>query len=235
MGRLPEEAWARPAEVFESALAILLGSGLGILLAWACLQGFAWWPELARSLAGPSPKAYWYLSRASGLVAYLLLSLSVALGLLITGKLTRPWPGGPTVADLHQFTGLLGLGLALFHAAILLGDRYIGYTPLQLLLPFTTRDYRPLWVGLGQVAFYLGLLLAISSAARRRLGYRCWRALHFSSFGLYLLATMHGAAAGSDTAQPAVFGLYCLSGLLVFFLTVFRVLSSVGQARPLPR
>jgi predicted ferric reductase len=219
--------------VLESVLLLTAGAGIGALLAVAVAP--AWLPGLVASLAEPGPKAYWYLSRASGLVAYGLLWLSVICGLLITGKLSRPWPGGPTVMDLHQYAGLLGLGFTVFHAAILLGDRYIGYTPLQLLVPFAGGEYRPLWVGLGQVAFYLGLLVTLSSAARRRLGYRAWRLLHYGSFALYLLATMHGVAAGSDTTQPAVFGLYGLSGLTTFFFTVFRIFSAVRQPLPAPR
>jgi hypothetical protein len=72
--------------------------------------------------------------------------------------------------DLHQFSGLLGLAFAIFHGAILLGDRYMGYTPLQLLLPFASLDYRPLAVGLGQVfvsafCFALFELLVLLGAA----------------------------------------------------------------------
>jgi predicted ferric reductase len=232
--RPADEAWGTPAAL-ESALLVLLGTGLGALLGVALLHTLSWWPGLVASLTGPSPKASWYLSRAAGLVAYALLSLSVATGLLLTGKLGRAWPGGPTVADLHQYSGLLGLALTGLHVGVLLGDRYIGYTPLQLLVPFGSGDYRPLWVGLGQLAWYLGLLVYGSSLARRLIGYRAWRALHGCSFAAYLLATAHGLAAGSDSGQPVVLFLYSLSGLSILFLTSFRVLTSLGRPRPAPR
>ena len=219
-----------PALALESALLLLAGAALGALL--AAVVAPRWLPDLAASLIGPSPKAYWYLSRASGFVAYLLLWLSVALGLLITGKHSRLWPGGPTTVDLHQFSGLLGLAFAVFHALILLGDRYIGYTPLQLLVPFAGRDYRPLAVGLGQLALYLGLLVGLSFYARRHIGFRVWRLLHFGSFAVYALSTVHGLTAGTDAASPAIVGLYSATALITFFLTVFRILNAVGRHQP---
>ncbi|HLW46565.1 MAG TPA: hypothetical protein VKW09_02235 [bacterium] len=87
-----------------------------------------WLPALAASLSGPEPRAYWYLGRASGITAYGLLWLSIVLGLSLSNRLARVWPGGPTVADLHQFTGFLALGFAAVHGLVLLGDQYIGYT-----------------------------------------------------------------------------------------------------------
>ena len=211
----------------EVALSLLSGIAIGTVVA----LGAAWWPAITASLRGPEPPGYWYLSRASGLVAYVLIWLSVALGLLITGKLARLWPGGPAVADLHQYSGLLGMGFGLFHAAILLGDSYTSFTAAQLLLPFSTAGYRPPWVGLGQVAFYLGLLVVLSGYVRRRVGYRVWRLVHFSSFAVYLFATLHGLAAGTDSTQAPVFALYSLTASVTFFLTVYRVLSSVRIPR----
>ena len=219
-----------PALALGSALLLLAGAALGALL--ASLVAPQWLPALTASLVGPSPKAYWYLARAAGFVAYLLIWLSVVLGLLITGKLSRLWPGGPTTVDLHQFSGLLGLTFAAFHGGILLGDQYIGYTPLQILVPFAGAGYRPLAVGLGQLAFYGGLLVALSFYVRRHIGYRVWRVLHFGSFAVYVLVTVHGLAAGTDAGSPMVVALYGGTGLAVFFLTAFRILSSGGRRQP---
>ncbi len=112
----------------------------------------AWLPGLTQSLLGSQPKAYWYLARASGFVAYLVIWLSVALGLIISNKMARLWNGGPTAVDLHQFTTWLAVGLTVFHALILLGDNYIKSTPEQVLTPFGYVNYKPEWVGVGQIA-----------------------------------------------------------------------------------
>ncbi len=211
-----------PAVALESALLLLLGAALGALFALMVVPH--WLPGLAGSLAGPSPKGYWYLARGSGIVAYLLLWASVALGLIVTNKLSRVWPGGPAAVDLHQFTSLLALAFAVFHALILLGDRYISYTALQVLVPFASAEYRPLWVGLGQVGFYLAVPVAFSFYARRRIGYRAWRLLHYGSFAVYLLVTAHGLEAGTDATAPAMQALYGLTGFSIYFLTVYRIL-----------
>ncbi len=213
----------------ESALLILLGAALGAL--FAVVIAPRWLPGLAASLTGSSPKAYWYLARSSGVVAYVLLWSSVALGLMITNKLSRLWPGGPAAVDLHQFTSLLGLAFALFHVLILLGDRYIGYTPFTLLVPFAGADYRPLWVALGQFGFYLALPVAFSFYVRRRIGHRAWRLLHYGSFGVYFLVTAHGLGAGTDASSPLMVALYGLTILVTYFLLVYRLLVSVQLPR----
>lgn len=180
-----------------------------------------WAPGMSASLVSAEPKAFWYLSRASALVAYALLWLSMALGTLITNRLARLWPGGPVAFDVHQHASLLGLGTALFHALILLGDRFINYTLGQILLPFASGSYRPLEVGLGQVAFYGLAVVALSFYVRSRIGPKTWRALHYLSFVVFGLSLWHAVGSGSDTAQVALF--YWVTGGVWLFVTVYRV------------
>jgi len=185
-----------------------------------------WLAVIAASLSGPEPRAYWYLSRAAGLTAYGLLWLAIVLGLSLSIRLARVWPGGPTAADLHQFASLLALGFATVHGLVLLGDQYIGYTFAQILVPFTGTGYRPLWVGLGQVGFYLAAVVAFSVYLRDSIGYRAWRALHHLSFAVYILATVHAVGAGTDSAAPLAPLIYWVGAVVVGLLTVRRVLTS---------
>ena len=211
-----------------AALAALLGALLALLVLPA------WAPGLSASLLGPAPTAYWYLARGAGLVGYLLLWLSVVVGLLITNKLARLWPGGPTAVDLHQFASLLALVYGLCHALVLLGDRYIGYSLVQVLLPFGSGEFRPLEVGLGQLAFYAMLPVTLSFYVRQRIGYRAWRLLHYASFGVYLLVGAHGVLAGTDSGSLLVRGMYLVTGGSVYFLTVYRILVTIKRPRALP-
>ena len=139
-----------------------------MLLAGAIIGGATmallplWLPGLRDSLITDRPTAYWMLSRASAMVAYTLLWVSMASGVMITSKLARMWPGGPTTIALHEHTSLLGLAFAVFHVLILLADRYIGYTLVQLLVPFATDAYRPVWVALGQVGMYALIVVTLS-------------------------------------------------------------------------
>ena len=138
----------------------------------------AWLPGLTASLLGSEPKAFWYLARSTGVVAYVLLWLSMVFGLVISNKMARLWNGGPTAVELHQFVTWLAVAFGLFHALILMGDAYIKSTLIQVLAPFAYSGYEPFWVGLGQVAFYLTILVAASFYVRKRMGYRAWRTLH---------------------------------------------------------
>lgn len=218
-----------PAMAFSTLILILLAVIAGAFVAIIVLP--LWLPGLSTSLASAEPKAYWYLSRMSGLVAYALLWLSMAFGLGITNKLTRLWPGGLSAFDLHRFTSLLGLAFALFHALILIGDRYVGYTLFQVLIPFASTGYRPFWVGLGQIGFYLLIIVSLSFYVRQTIGHRAWRLIHYLSFILFLLALVHGLMSGSDTTSPLVRGLYWASLGSLAFLAIYRLLSPL-VARP---
>ncbi len=188
----------QPAVPLARLLISLLVVVVGVLTVTVAVP--TWWPALSQSLLGEQPKAFWYLSRASAFAAFGLLWLSMIFGLLITNRLARMWPGGPTAFDLHQYVSLLGIGFSLFHALILIGDRYINYSWLQLLLPFASSNYRQFSVGLGQLSFYLLLLVSFTFYIRRIITQRAWRLIHFLSFALFLLALAHGLWSGSDAA-----------------------------------
>lgn len=208
---------------------ILAGIGLGATLALVALPLVV--PSLGASLSGVEPKAYWYLARVSAMIAYALLWGSMALGLLITNKLARAWPGGPTAFDLHEFMSLLGLGFGVAHGLILLGDQYIGYSLAQVLVPFAAAGYRPLWVGLGQLGLYGWAVVALSFYFRSRIGQRGWRRIHFLSFVVFALALGHGLASGTDSPALWSQALYLLSGGSLVFLTCYRVLMRRGASK----
>jgi predicted ferric reductase len=166
--------------------------------------------------------AFWYISRAAALTAYLLLTATVCLGLLVRTRMLEWLAARWRWFDLHQFTSLLALGFVLLHVFSLLGDTFIGFSLDQLLIPFGS-PYRPLEVAAGVIALYLLLLVTASSYAQRLIGHRTWRALHYASFAVFALALAHGIFAGSDSSQPWASGLYWISGLVVAVLTVWRI------------
>lgn len=215
-------------------LGVLLAAVAGALV--ALLVAPIYIPALAHSLQGESPKAYWFSSRSSGFVAFGLLWLSVIFGLLMTGKLSTTWPGHLMAFELHQYTSLLGLAFALFHALILLGDRYIGYTLAQLLTPFGSVNYRTLSVALGQIGFYLALVVTATFYVRRLITQRVWRIIHYLSFVVFLMVLVHGVTSGTDSNTTWAQTLYWVSGGSVLFLTIYRILSArVQTPRPAQR
>jgi len=201
-------------------LALLITAGGALLLL----------PALGTAVLGVTNGA-WYLSRSSALVAYFLLWASMICGVSITNKLARLWPGAPTAFELHRHTSLLGLGFAAVHVLSLLGDTYIGYTLAQLVVPFASTDYAPVWVGLGQIAFYLLIPVTISFYARKRLGTRGWRTIHGLSYGLFGLTLLHGLFSGTDSGTAGTIWLYWFTGSTLLALTGYRVLA-VRSAAP---
>lgn len=192
-----------------------------------------WLPGLTESLLGAEPKAFWYLARTTGMVAYVLLWLSIVFGMVVSNKMARLWNGGPTAVELHQFITWLAIAFGLFHALILMGDTYIKSTLMQVAMPFAYAGYQPFWVGLGQIAFYLSLVVAASFYVRKQMGYRVWRTLHYVSFVIYFLLTLHGIFAGTDSASPAILGMYIASGVAVYFLLIVRIFAAVRAPRNL--
>jgi predicted ferric reductase len=197
----------------------LAGALAGAALALVVLPEVA--PTLSRSLTSAQPRAWWYLSRASALVAYAALSASTLLGLLLSTRFARRWPGNATAFSLHEHASVLGLALAVFHALVLLGDRHTPFALGEVLLPFGAA-YRPVALGLGQLALYGTALLVASFHLRARLGQRAWRLLHFVSFAAYALALAHALAAGTDRVALVV-GLVPAAAVVVF--TLHRLLA----------
>jgi len=171
---------------------------------------------------------WWYLSRAAGLAAYLLLSASVVLGLAMTGGVLERALRRYRVYDLHRFVSVLALAMTAFHIVIVLPDRYVRYSPAQLLLPFAS-PYRAVYVALGVFAFYAAIVIVAAFYLRRFVPYRTWRVLHYATFAVFVLALSHGIGAGTDTQAEWVRYVYTITGLLVFNLAVYRSLR--GRAR----
>ena len=209
---------------------VMIGAALGIFGAFVMVPG--WGNHLATSILGSSPKGYWYLSRASAFVALGLLWASMMLGLLITDKMARSWPGAPVAFALHEFVSLLGLAFALFHALILLGDRYIDYKLAQILMPFGSANYHPVWVGIGQIGFYVWAIISATFYVRQMIGSKAWKYIHYASFFNFIIAMLHGIASGTDTPLNQVQYYYWFLGGSVLFLTVVRVVAGVLPARP---
>ncbi|MEI7768981.1 MAG: hypothetical protein WCI67_03280, partial [Chloroflexales bacterium] len=221
----PVDVTQAPAAPVATLGLLLMAAALGAFLAAFALPGGL--PGLSASLLGPEPKAYWYLARSTGFVAYGLLWLSMILGLMMSTKLARRWPGGPVTFALHQHASILGLAVGLFHALILLGDRYSNYTLGQILIPFANPGSTSLWVGLGQVGLYLMGIVGLSFYVRPLIGRPVWRLIHVISFVIFGMVLCHGVLSGSDTGTVWAQALYWLSGGSVLFLTLDRVLAKV--------
>jgi predicted ferric reductase len=167
-----------------------------------------------------SVQIWWYVTRASGIIAYLLLWFSTILGLAVTSKYLDGMLDRLFTYDFHEFISLLSVGFTLVHVIVLMLDQYMPYSLAQILVPFIS-PYRPIWVGVGVIAFYMILLVTITFYMRNRIGTRAFRAIHVLSLAGYIGVTLHGYYSGTDTALPSMQILYDITGLAVLFLTVY--------------
>ena len=173
--------------------------------------------------------ATWYAARAGGLVAYLLLSASVVVGLLLSSRARlRHWPRF-ALEDVHRFLGILAGAFIVLHGGALLLDRFVPISLSQLLVPGTD-GYRPLAVAFGIVAAELLAALAVANHYRRQLPHRVWRRLHYLNFAVWALALVHSLTAGTDAFTTWGLLLYAGSAWLVLALLVHRV--SLGWGAP---
>jgi len=148
----------------------------------------------------------WYLTRATGLVALVLLTASMALGLLSSVRYQRPgWPRFVTVG-LHRNSSLLALVFTGVHIVTTLADSYAPISVQDVVIPFISA-YRPLWLGLGTIAFDLMIAVTVTSLVRTRISYRTWHLVHWSSYLCWPVAVLHGLGTGSDTRVTWVLGL----------------------------
>ncbi len=149
-------------------------------------------------LAAAGPSAYWYLSRGTGVVALLLLTASVVLGVLGPLRYTAErWPRF-AIDSLHRDVSLLVVAVLVVHILTSVLDSFAPIRLIDAVIPFVSL-YRPLWLGLGALSFDLIIALVITSLVRRRLGYRSWRRIHWLAYASWPVAVFHGLGTGTDT------------------------------------
>jgi sulfoxide reductase heme-binding subunit YedZ len=203
---------------------ILVGASLGALGLVLAVSVAARVGLVAVELPDPRPDGVflWMISRALGVTAYFALTLEVLLGLaLSTGAGDRLLARARSV-ELHRGLSSAALGLTFAHAVALLGDRFVRFDLLDLLVPFVA-PYRPVAVGVGVLAAWAAFVVHASFLVRKRIGPRIWRALHYLAFLLYAAATAHGLAAGTDAGATWMQAAYATSVGAVLALLTLRV------------
>src|ERR1700733_10649706 len=167
-------------------------------------------------------KTDWYLTRATGAVALILLTLSVIVGIAAIGRVhSRRWPRF-AIDGVHRTSSLLAIVFLLVHIATAVLDSFAPISLLDSVIPFAGA-YRPLWLGLGATAFDLLLAVAITSGLRQRLGYRPWRAVHWLAYAAWPIALLHGLGTGSDATRGGMLIVYVLCALAVLGGALSRI------------
>ena len=184
---------------------------------------------LAAATSGPSP--LWYATRATGVVALVLLTVTVALGIAGVSRLeSRHWPRVIT-AGLHKNISLLVVAFVLVHVLTTVLDSFVSISIISAVIPFSS-GYRTFWLGLGAIAFDLILALVVTSLLRGRLSYRAWRAVHLLAYASWPVALWHGLGTGTDSKLPWLLAIDAGCVLLVAGALLWRLqLMAPGTAR----
>jgi predicted ferric reductase len=173
----------------------------------------------------------WDIARAGGFTAYILLTLSVIVGLALSTQIQSPsrWPRLLN-SELHNFLTLLSSIFLIVHILATWVDPFTRFSWNEIFIPLASH-YRPEWMAFGIVALYLGIAIGISTWLRPHIGYKMWRQLHVLTLGVFALATIHGIGTGSDTQTPWALGIYLVSSILVGSLLCRRLFLSKGKSK----
>lgn len=175
-------------------------------------------------------KFWWYLSRSSGMVAWILLAASVLWGLLLSTKILQTKRRPAWLLDLHRWLGALAVIFTGFHLLGLVLDSYVEFGWRELFVPMAS-EWRPGAVAWGIVAFYVLVAVELSSLAMKRLPRKLWKGVHMSSFVLFWTAAIHGTLAGTDATTVW----YRIGSGVVILAVLVVVLYRVFTARALNR
>jgi DMSO/TMAO reductase YedYZ heme-binding membrane subunit len=174
------------------------------------------------ALVVTSSTPLWYATRATGLVALVLLTWAMALGLLSSVRFQRPgWPRFVTLG-LHRNVSLLALGFTVIHVLTTVTDSFVNVPLQDAFVPFIS-SYRPFWVGLGAIAFDLMIAMIVTSLLRARMSLRSWRLVHWGAYLCWPVAVVHGLGTGTDTPVRWVLALTAACVLVVAGLTLWRL------------
>jgi methionine sulfoxide reductase heme-binding subunit len=175
------------------------------------------------------PHLFWITSRAAGIAALLLSSISVCIGLLMGGPLSKG--RRPELRVTHEALSLATLAAIAVHGLTLIGDGFLHLSLADIAVPFVS-GYKTLWTSIGVVAFWALLLLGLSYYARTRIGARRWAKLHRFTALAWLLGLVHSLGEGTDAGQSWFLAMVAIVTLPALALLASRWLGARGLRRP---
>lgn len=165
---------------------------------------------------------WWHLSRASGIVSWVLLTLTVVWGLLLTTRLMREVDRPAWLLDLHRWLGTLTWLTTAIHLGALLADSYVQFSVADLLVPFAS-SWKTGPVAWGVVGFYLVVLVQVTSRWMKKMPRRVWHTMHFASYPAFVFISLHAYLAGTDAGvlMFQILGVVLITSVVIF--TLMRV------------
>jgi methionine sulfoxide reductase heme-binding subunit len=183
-------------------------------------------------MISPAPHLFWITSRAAGIVALVLASLAVSLGLLMSTKLLRG--RGPDLLAVHEILSLATVMAIVVHGLSLLGDQFLAPSLADLAIPFVS-GYRTGWTTLGIIAGWGLVLLGITYYARRWIGAQRWRSLHRFTALAWAAGLVHSVGEGTDAGQVWFLVMAAAVTIPAVILLALRLGGGRRRHRPVPR
>ena len=175
-------------------------------------------------------KLWWYLARATGLVAWGLAVASILLGLALASRALGKKPPAPWLLALHRWTGGLTIAFTLGHVGALAADSFVHFGWADVVVPFASA-WRTTAVAWGVIAMWLLVAIEVTSLQMRRLPKRAWRAVHLSSYAVAVLSTLHAFTAGTDTRSGAFAWVAVAAIAATTFFAAYRRLAPAKAVR----
>ncbi len=213
----------KPAKWIDTFALIFSVAVIGVSAWWLLNSGFF-------TTLTNDERITWHLIRALGIAAYVLLAVSMVWGLFVSTQFVKNWSPGALSVTMHSTISWLALILGGAHAALLLVDKYFQFSLADILIPFQG-PYRPPFVGLGTLAFWGLIVVALSFPLRKRIGFTIWKRIHLLSYLTFAMVTLHGLTAGTDGERLGVRLLMSIAVVAVVVLLWIR-LRHAGQAEP---
>jgi DMSO/TMAO reductase YedYZ heme-binding membrane subunit len=163
----------------------------------------------------------WYVTRASAICAYLLMFLIVIWGTGMTTGVIYQYIQPTAAWGIHKFLSIAMSTLVFFHMGALLFDHYINFGMKDLFIPFVA-NFKPLYVGLGVISFYILLVIMITSIFFKNKSERVWHLIHLSVYPLFALALFHGLFTGTDSKTFVMTIIYRVTGVIFAANTIYR-------------
>lgn len=159
--------------------------------------------------------AFWALGRGTGIVALVLFTVSIVLGIVARSGRRVPFLGRFGTSDLHRTAALTGVGMVAVHLGSLLFDPYAQLRVVDFVFPFLA-SYRPLWLGLGTLAVDLLVVITAVSLLRHRVGPKVFKTVHWATYALWPTALLHALGSGSDAATSwfRLIAVVCISAVV---------------------
>ncbi|HAS00098.1 MAG: Ferric reductase domain protein transmembrane component domain protein [Candidatus Moranbacteria bacterium GW2011_GWC2_37_73] len=170
----------------------------------------------------------WYVSRASGLLGFTLLYISIFLALTIRVPFLRKVFAPVYALNAHGWIALQATLFALVHGTVLIFDKFMGFNLIDVLVPLAS-TYEPALVAMGIIGFYLMLILVVTSYARKHLSFKLWRAVHFLNIILYVGVIVHAYFLGTDMKNEIIRNIFVYANIFLIILMLVNMFIRIKQ------